>query len=364
MKLFEGKSPEERNKIIAAIVLGVLAVLALGYNFIGFSSGRKTTVNVKASPSPASSASPSKRGDVVTAMPNREQTDFVYESTPIDYAPGSYGAPGPGRNIFAFYEPPPPTPYSPTPTPPPVVKTPVPTPTPPQTIVAVMPQSVYAGSKGFRLEVNGDKFTPESRILFNQNEMPTTFVSAQRLTTDIPANFISNEGPRMILVRTPDGKLYSDQTSLTVMAPPKPTFTYIGPVMRKRSNNDTAYIMEQGGAAVGKRLNDIIGGRFRLVSISTSKVVVEDINLGFRHDVAIAAASSAPMTSTSNRPTQGFPNDGTYVPYNPNQPQYNQQNIPGIPNNIPRYVPPNSNQQPKPEKKDVDDDDDDGDGRP
>ena len=30
MKIFEGKSPAERNKIIAAIVIGVLALLALG----------------------------------------------------------------------------------------------------------------------------------------------------------------------------------------------------------------------------------------------------------------------------------------------------------------------------------------------
>ncbi len=33
MKLFEGKSPAERNKIIAAIVLGVMAVVVLRYTY-------------------------------------------------------------------------------------------------------------------------------------------------------------------------------------------------------------------------------------------------------------------------------------------------------------------------------------------
>jgi small neutral amino acid transporter SnatA (MarC family) len=53
MKLLEGKSPTERNKIIAAITLGVMAVLALGYTFGGsFFGSRKVSVTVTASPTP------------------------------------------------------------------------------------------------------------------------------------------------------------------------------------------------------------------------------------------------------------------------------------------------------------------------
>jgi hypothetical protein len=370
MKIFEGKSPGERNKIIAAIVIGALAVLSLGNLFFGSSSGRKTTVAVQTAPaSPRPAASP-RGGDAVVGLPSREATDFEYESTELFYTPRSYDAPPAGRNIFAFYEPPPPTPWVPTPTPMPVVKTPVPTPTPPQMIVAVMPQSVFAGSKGFRLEINGDQFTPETRIYFNQNEMPTTFVSGQKLATDIPANFISNEGVRMIMVRTPDGRLYSNQTSINVMAPPKPNFTYLGPLVRKRSNNDTAYIQEQGTQnSVGRRLNDIIGGRFRLVSISATQVIVEDVSLGFRHTVDIAGPPPATAVAPApqvRQPQTGFPQDGNFIPYNPNMPNNpnsNPQQIPGIPANVPRYVPPNSNRpaqpaQPRQDRKDVDDDDD------
>ncbi|MEO7660209.1 MAG: hypothetical protein ABIV48_11395, partial [Pyrinomonadaceae bacterium] len=54
MVLFEGKTPTERNKIIAAIVLGVVALFALYLAFgPSFGGGTTTTVTVgKASPTP------------------------------------------------------------------------------------------------------------------------------------------------------------------------------------------------------------------------------------------------------------------------------------------------------------------------
>ncbi len=72
MKLFEGKSPTERNKIIAAIALGVTALLALTYTFSGmFFSSPKTTVTVTASPTPNVSQ---KTGDTQnTTLPTDEQ---------------------------------------------------------------------------------------------------------------------------------------------------------------------------------------------------------------------------------------------------------------------------------------------------
>ena len=56
---------------------------------------------------------------------------------------------------------------------------------------------------------------------------------------------------------------------------------------------------------------------------------------------------------------------GGFVPYNPNpNPNMPPQSIPGIPDSIPRYVPPGANNQnmqaqpPQQQKKDQDDDDD------
>lgn len=344
MKIIEGKSPAERNKIIAALVLGGLALVAIGYNVLNLFPGKKTSVASKPTPTPSVSPSAEKVADLPTA----ETANFEYESTEITYTPGSFSAPDALRNIFAFGEAPQPTPVV---MPTPVVTLPSPTPTPPMLIASVMPQSVYAGAKAFRLEVNGEKFTPQVRIYFNGSEMPTTFVNDRKVWADVPANFVIGEGVRMIKLRTPDGKFYSNDTSLNVMAPPRPNFTYLGQLVRRRSNNDMAYIQEQGSQnAVGRRLNDIIGGRFRLVSISAARIIVEDINLGFRHTVNISTSAMGP--SSSPQPS-GFSPETNFVPYNPNAPQ--TQPIP-----VPRYQ-QRPNQPPNPNQGDEEDDGD-GDG--
>jgi hypothetical protein len=142
MNPFEGKTPTERNKIIAATVLGVLALTSLFFAFGGtrmFSSG--TTITVSASPTPKPPASVPTNPRDFTIPTEAEQT--LNYMVPVVYG-GSYSGPDPGRNIFAFYEPPPPCrpgvdcPPPPVKTPPP----PTPTPTPDIWIVNVTPQSV------------------------------------------------------------------------------------------------------------------------------------------------------------------------------------------------------------------------------
>ena len=350
--------------MIAAAVLGVVALVALymafGRSMFSISS---PSVTVKISPTPKPNASPGSAADN-KPLPTANEQDFVYQTTPVAYNPGGSNAPDPGRNIFAFYEPPPPCKGAecPTPTPTPI-KTPppaTPAPTPPIILASINPQAVYAGSPGFRLEVNGQSIPSDARIYFNQSEMPTIFINDQKLVADIPANLIAQEGPRQIIVQTPDGKLYSNQLMWTVQAPPRPSsFQYIGMVGRKRYNNDTAYFTETGKPTpFGARLNDVVGGRFRLVDISTTEVVFEDTSLGFKHHLPITKASTTGGTGQPTRP--GFNNDGNFIPYNPGN--IPQGDIPGIPNNVPRYVPPQQQQQ-QPRKtpdknEDVDDNDD------
>lgn len=363
MRLFEGKSPTEKKKIIAAGVLCVVALLALYLAFGRSLFGSSTRVAVIVSPTPRSAASPG-RNSADFQMPSADQQILEYQTTEVVFNPGAYPIPDAGRNIFAFYEPPPPCRDCPTPivTPPPI-KTPDPTPTPWFT-ASVNPQSVYAGSKGFRLEVTGGEFTPDARIYFSQSELPTTFISPQRLVADIPAALIAAEGPRQIIIQTPDGRKYSQQVMLDVQAPPRPQMQYIGMIARKRYNNDTAYFQEEGKPTpTSARLNDLVGGRFRLVSISAERVILEDVNLGFKHPLALFRP--APGTAVApGQPDRGrFPGAETFMPYTPNpnpiNPNSMPQSIPGIPDNIPRYVPPNPPpRQDKQDKKDVDDNDD------
>jgi hypothetical protein len=295
-------------------------------------------------------------------MPTVTEQEFEYQTQPVVYN-GNSGGPDPGRNIFAFYEPPEKCKTNcPEPTPPPViVKTPTPEPTPPILIAYINPQNLYAGSRGFRLEVNGQKIPPDARIHFNGTQLPTTYINEQKVVTDISANMIAQEGSRQIILQTPDGKKYSNQLIMTVQAPPYPQFQYMGAILRARGNNDTAIFERQGKPGnFSQRLNDVIDDRFRLVSIARNEVIVEDTQLGFRHRLPLAKAqpgSGSGSGSGGNLPyTKGSP-DGTFTP--PFDPSSIQKDIPGIPSNIPRYVPPQSAQPTsKDAKKDVDDNDD------
>ena len=356
MDPFKGKTPAERNKLIAAILLGVLAVVALAFAFGPgmFSGSSATNVKVTTSPSPGKAAS-TVPGQF--QMPTQDQQNFDYGSTQIVYQPGSFDAGPPGRNIFAFQEPPPCYPNCPTPYVPPPTPAPQPTPTPyPISIAMVMPQTVYAGQKGFRLEVAGENFAPDTKIYFNQALMPTNFISPQRMTADIPANLIAVEGPKQVIVQSvADASKFSMAMNLNVQPPPKPQYEYVGMISRKFANNDTAYFVEKGKlntpnvVPTGKRLNDILGGRFRLVSISDSQTVFEDVNLGFKHSLPLNKTGGSGGSSTGA--PSGFPN------FNNGRPS----NLPGFPNVGVPQPRPNTNTN-RPVRKDDDDDDDDGDG--
>lgn len=363
MGLFEGKSSTERNKIIAAAVLGIVALITLYFAFgRSLFSSSKTTATAKASATPTPKPGLSVTVNRPDALPSAGEQDYIYQTTAVVY-PGNISAPDPGRNIFAFIEPPPPCKpgdtslrcQTPIPTPSPI-KSPTPLPPPPMLLASVSPQTVYAGSKTFRLEINGDKFTPDSRVYFNQSELPTNFISAQRISAEIPAKYVSNEGSPQVIVQTPDGKLYSNQIFMTVQAAPKPTMLYIGMIGRKRYNNDTAYFTENEKAPpYGARLNDVLAGRFRLIDMSPAEATLEDVTLGFRYRIPISkgivAGSMPPGRGTD--PVPGIP---TYLPGT------SPSDIPGIPNNIQPYR-PNMNEDEKRklqelQKQDVDDEGD------
>ena len=317
MNIFAGKTPTERNKIIAALVLGVMAVIALTYTFGGMllSSKGKTTVSINASPSPTATVPGQINPD--PNFPTQEEIYSEYMTFPIVYNPNSFSAPPPGRNIFAFYEPPLPTPVPPfvpgekTPTPATPFPTPTPTPVPPLLVSYINPQSVYAGTqKSFRLEVNGDKFTPESQIFFNAIPLPTTYVNPQKLFATVPASYIANAGQARILVATPDGKLYSNEGFFNIQAPPKPQLTYIGLIAHRHNNNDTAFFQESGKQdPTEARLNDVVGGRFRVMSISVEEVELIDTQLGFRYKLKLERTNPGSVSYPSQPDNDPEPYD-------------------------------------------------------
>ena len=261
-------------------MLGGVALLSLAYMLFGSSSTPpKKTTNTN---SPQANRSPTPRPPI-NNLPEDDPTIFL---KPVVYTAGPPSLPEAGRNIFAFYVPPPKNANTAVPTPT-QVPTPEPTPTPNVFLASVSPANVYSRTGDFTLQVTGDKFTPAVRIQMNGTEVPTRFISAQQLSANISGSLISFEGARQISVRTPDGQLFSNTATLNVQAPPVPNYIFVG-LLAKRSYNDTALLKDKNnraGELLSVQRGDMLGGRFRVTSISEREVAVLDSNLKIKHSL-------------------------------------------------------------------------------
>jgi hypothetical protein len=285
MQLFDPNNPSERKKAIAAAVLAIVAIAILGYVFFGGSgsSGKpQTNKNAIAGASPRAVAiDPAKQqpGDTLVS-------DDMSGLTPI---PASWTAPSvgePNRNIFAYYEP------TPTPTPVKPLPTPTPTPTPPLTLSSLNPSNVYARTADFNLELTGDKFTPAVRVVIDGRELPTRFISARQVAATVPASLITNPGSRQVVLRSSDGALYSLPSMINVMPPPLPNYNYIGIIGKPRAN-DVAVLQDKSSKELlNVQRGDVLGGRFRVTSISERELVLTDTSLKIKHTIAFTVDSN------------------------------------------------------------------------
>jgi hypothetical protein len=139
----------------------------------------------------------------------------------------------------------------------------------------------------------GDKFTPAVHVVIDGRDLPTRFINAQQLFTTVPAAIIANPGPRNIMVRNNDGVLYSNTTMLNVSPPPLPNYNFIG-IIGKPRGNDTAVMQDKGNKdLLSVQRGDVLGGRFRVNSISEREVVLIDTNLKIRHTIPFTVDASS-----------------------------------------------------------------------
>jgi hypothetical protein len=281
MQRVDLNKPGEKKKIVIAAGLGLVAIVFLWWALFGFGSGTpQTTARPSASPTPPRTAQSTGRSNPATASPDVKSFESYKE---IVYEPSSYNAPEAKRNIFAYYEPPP-APVKTESTP-----TPTPTPPPPILLASLSPANVYARTGDFKLEAAGDKFTPEMRIYVDGRELATSYKSPQQLSATIAASFIANPGVRQVVVRTPDNKLYSNQLPINVAAPPTPNYTYVGIISPQDRVGDTALVQEKNNKnIISVYRGDVLGGRFRVTSISQKELVLVDTSLKIKHTIPMS----------------------------------------------------------------------------
>ena len=283
MQLFDPKNPNEKKKLIAAGVLGVIAIVVLGYVFFGGSSKKPATNRpiAVASPTPAKIVKEPNPGDV----PPEDLS--LYQPVRADMTVPAVSEPD--RNIFAYYVPPPPTP-----TPEKPIPTPTPTPTPPLVASSLSPPNVYGRTADFNLQVMGDKFTPAVHITMDGRDLPTRFVNAQQVTTTVPAALINNPGTRQVIVRNNDGSLYSNTVMLNVTPPPDPNsnYAYVG-IIAKPRGNDTAILQDKSSKELmNKQRGEVLSNRFQIKSISEREIVLMDTTLKIPWRIPFTADSS------------------------------------------------------------------------
>jgi hypothetical protein len=72
-----------------------------------------------------------------------------------------------------------------------------------------------------------------------------------------------------------DNSLFSNQLTINVAAPPTPNYTYIGIISPQNRVTDTALVQDRSNRnVVSAYRGDVIGGRFRVTSISEKELVV------------------------------------------------------------------------------------------
>ncbi|MFN2415649.1 MAG: hypothetical protein ABR603_10930 [Pyrinomonadaceae bacterium] len=282
--------------MIAAIALPLVALVFIFYMFSGPS--KPSTSSSSPTPTPRRTPRPTAEGTTAGGT----QTDAGDELagmnlTPIDCCPQPYGGEA-GRNIFAFYVKPTPPPGANLPVPTPAT----PTPTPPIVLAALAPQSVFARTAGFTLQLTGDKFGPAARVYVEGQEVPTQYKSVQQLSANVPAALISSPGQRSVVVRTPDGQLYSNQAALNVMQPPAPTYTFVGFLRRQRPSGNTAVLKDAKGELHSVRQGDLVEGRFRVADITERGVEVVDKDLNIKHTMPFVDARGLPGSAPGRAP--------------------------------------------------------------
>jgi hypothetical protein len=282
MQKVDIQNPNERKKLIVAGLLGLVSIIFLWWAFFGFGSNAKKVSQRNTNQSLPSAITRTTTNKVPPATVVEVTAETLDRLRPVNYEDSPVSAPEARRNIFVYYEPPV------TPVPIASIPTPTPTPVPPVLLANLSPATVYARTGDFTLEIAGDKFTPQTRVLIDNNELATRYLGPQQVSATVPAGVIANPGGRQVMLRSPDGKLYSNFAILTVAAPPTPNYTYIG-IIGTRRYIDTAILQDKGNKeTLNVQRGDVLGGRFRVTSISDKELVLVDTNLKIKHTLPLS----------------------------------------------------------------------------
>jgi IPT/TIG domain-containing protein len=91
-------------------------------------------------------------------------------------------------------------------------------------VMQLVPNTANSGDPGFTLTVNGNSFNQDAVISVNDQKQTTTFMTANQLTTTIPASAIATPGTLAVTVTNPGhaaGGIYGTGGTASATSSPK-----------------------------------------------------------------------------------------------------------------------------------------------
>ena len=269
----------EKKKQIAAAVLASLAVITIAYNlfFADSSSSSNSKPGVAAKKVIPGLNSPVNQAANTDTKPENQ---VVMVTQPLNTnGIGNSVAPNIGRNIFVYPTPPPPPAIKASPTPPPP-------PPPPITLAGLNPNNVTAQTADFSLTVFGAKLPADARVLFNGAPYPTTFVNETQVKVSVPAAAIANPGALQVEVKSAADPVnfYSNKMMLSVSAPPKPQYRYLGLVVKNGAS--VAMIREETETELQSvKKGQKLGSRWQVTNITPNEIEITDVTINIKHHI-------------------------------------------------------------------------------
>jgi hypothetical protein len=121
--------------------------------------------------------------------------------------------------------------------------------------------------------------------MMDSRELPTRFVNAQQMSAKVSAGLIANPGGKQVILQTSDGKAFSNSLPFNIQPPPTPNISFVG-IIGTPQHLDTAIIQDKGSKDLqNAQRGDVVGGRFRITSISQKELVLVDTNLKIKHTI-------------------------------------------------------------------------------
>jgi len=162
------------------------------------------------------------------------------------------------------------------------------------TITSLTPTSLTTGP--FTLDVNGNGFMGGAVVSFDGLDLPTTFVSATKVTASGTANAPKSSVP--VLVRTPDLAV-SNVATIDVVAVTIALSPTSASVRVKQTQQFTATVQGPSDRSVAWKVNGIVGGNGSIGTISSTGLYKAPTSVPRPATVTVSATSNADPAKTA-----------------------------------------------------------------